>query len=135
MYAIANTLNRGLYVKNPDEDNSSKAVVKFAVLVLIAVISVFAAINLFSHKSVGSTVVGYYLIGFGFISLIEPYMLILIKNDNNEKVVKKSLKNHKIFNYILLVVLDIGVIKTILLRPSRRVRSLFFFGETSEVYL
>lgn len=90
VYTIANTLNRGLHVRQLDHKNSSNIVVKFAILILISMLSLFVAINLFSHNVIGNEIMGYYLIGFGLISLIEPYMNILIENNTLKKMINKE---------------------------------------------
>lgn len=90
VYTIANSLNRGLHVRNIDEKNSSTIVVKFSILILISMLSLFVAINLFSHNVIGNEIMGYYLIGFGLISLIDPYMSILIEKNSFGKLKKKD---------------------------------------------
>ena len=91
VYTIANSLNRGLHVKLLDEENNCAVIVKFAVLVLITLLSLFVAINLLSHSVIGNELMGYYFLGFGLFSLIEPYMTILLRNKKvNDYLLEKN---------------------------------------------
>ena len=58
---------------------------------LITLLSLFVAINLLSHSVIGNELMGYYFLGFGLFSLIEPYMTILLRNKKiNDYLLEKN---------------------------------------------
>lgn len=106
VYTIANILNKGIHIKALDEKNSVSAVSKLSILSLLTILTLFTAINLFLHDKIESTILGYYFLAFGLISLIEPYLYIIVSNKKlskylcgkeciEEKIIKEVEKEKK----------------------------------------
>ena len=80
VYTIANILNKGMRINTLDRTNSVGVVSKLSILVVVTLLSVFTAINLYANNTIEYSLLGYYFLTFGLISLIEPYLYIILHN-------------------------------------------------------
>ncbi len=85
VYTIANLLNKGIHIKALNDKHSVSVVSKLSILIVLTILTIFTAINLFLNSRVESTILGYYFLAFGLISLIEPYLYIVISNKKLSK--------------------------------------------------
>ena len=85
VYTIANILNKGIHIKALNDINSVSVVSKFSILTVLTILSIYVAINLFLHNKFECKLLGYYFLTYGLISLIEPYLYIIIRNKKLSK--------------------------------------------------
>ena len=70
-------------------------IAKASTTFLLAVLGLFTSIAFLSMKLIDKDFLSYYLIAFGLISLIEPFLRILVNNHTVKKYLIKESKNTK----------------------------------------
>ncbi len=89
IYSIAIVVNKGYYCKKLLEERNLNFFSKTAVTILLLVLGVFVVSSIYNKVEASSMILGYYFIVYGLLSLLEPFMEILI----NGGKVKKTLFN------------------------------------------
>ena len=100
IYSIAIVLNKGYHAKKLLEKGDINFFVKLPMTVILTILGVLVVANIYNKIDVGNTILGYYFLVFGLISLLEPLMYILLSNNGisawltmltlDEKEVKKE---------------------------------------------
>jgi hypothetical protein len=85
LYTLSNTINKWYHALVLDEKNDAFVISKASTTFLLAVLGLFVSIGFLSRTLIDKDFLSYYLIAFGLISLIEPFMRIIIKNDSVNK--------------------------------------------------
>lgn len=105
IYSIANVLNKGYHLKKLIEENNINLYSKLAITILLTLLSLYVIFNLYDGLSISYLVLGYYFLGFGLIGMLEPLLLIVIRdpiiekflvdclNCNNKIITKKTKKD------------------------------------------
>ena len=101
IYTISNTVNKGYYAMILNENKDANVVAKASITFLLAILGLFTSINFYFRNLIENEFLGYFFIAFGLISLLEPFMKILIKNNfiNGylvEDYKEKESKNNKL---------------------------------------
>ncbi len=95
LYAVANIINKVFLAKKYWENKNINFIPKVVNSVLLTFISAFAVYSLYSKEEVAYMIIGYYIIGFGLISLLEPFTYILLENPTIDKLLVSFLKYNK----------------------------------------
>ena len=103
-YKMYQILTAGVPVVNPtSKDNTSEVnnnndinvFAKLAITILLTMLSLIVIVDLYNHEEGTSMVLGYYFMGFGLVSLLEPLLMILTRNPKIEKYLTSLSKNDK----------------------------------------
>ncbi len=81
IYSISIVLNKGYHAKKMLEKGDINFFVKLPMTVILTVLGVLVVANIYNKIDVGNTILGYYFLVFGLISLLEPLMYILLSNN------------------------------------------------------
>ena len=81
IYSIAIVLNKGYHAKKLLEKGDINFFVKLPMTVILTILGVLVVANIYNKIDVGNTILGYYFLVFGLISLLEPLMYILLSNN------------------------------------------------------
>ncbi len=81
IYSIAIVLNKGYHAKKMLEKGDINFFVKLPMTVILTILGVLVVANIYNKIDVGNTILGYYFLVFGLISLLEPLMYILLSNN------------------------------------------------------
>ncbi len=85
VYSIAVLLNKGWNCIRLSRANDIKMFPKFAVTILLTLLGTLVINNLYSNITMQTIILGYYFLCFGAISLMEPFMTLIIKNKKINK--------------------------------------------------
>ncbi len=96
IYTLSNTINKGYYLIILDKNNDANVVAKSSVTFLLALLGVFVSINFCFRNLIASEFLGYYFVTFGLISLLEPFLNIILKNKYICKYLLEKNKNKKV---------------------------------------
>ena len=91
IYSIANVINKGYYSIQLLKEKNINFFPKISITILLLFLGVFVVSSLYNKIEVGSLILGYYFIIFGLLSLLEPLISILTKNEKLEKAVLEFL--------------------------------------------
>ncbi len=80
LYSIANVLNKGFSCARLLEKKDFNFFPKAAVTILLLLIGVFVVGTLYNRVEAGITILGYYFLIYGLLSLLEPLNSILLEN-------------------------------------------------------
>ena len=80
MHTICNTANKWYHAVLLNEKNDPFVVSKSSMTFLLAMLGLFVSISFYSKSLIAHEFLGYYFIALGLLSLLEPFMKILIKN-------------------------------------------------------
>ena len=81
IYSIAIVLNKGYHAKKLLEKGDINFFVKLPMTVILTILGILVVANIYNKIDVGNTILGYYFLVFGLISLLEPLMYILLSNN------------------------------------------------------
>ncbi len=95
IYSIANVLNKGYHTNKMINNNDINVFAKLAITILLTMLSLIVIVDLYNHEEGTSMVLGYYFMGFGLVSLLEPLLMILTRNPKIEKYLTSLSKNDK----------------------------------------
>ena len=95
MYAVASIINKLYLVKKLWDSKNINFIPKLVNSVLLTFISAFAVYSLYSKEDVAYMIIGYYIMGFGLISLLEPFTYIILNNPTIDKLLISFLKYNK----------------------------------------
>ena len=95
VYSLANVVNKGYACKELAEKKDINFFPKVSVTILLLLLGVFVVSSLYTKVEVGSLILGYYFIIFGFFSLLEPLMNVLSRNISVEEKVLDLLSYEK----------------------------------------
>lgn len=95
LYTLSNTINKWYHALVLDEKKDLFVISKASTTFLLAVLGLFTSIAFLSMKLIDKDFLSYYLIAFGLISLIEPFLRILVNNHTVKKYLMKESKNTK----------------------------------------
>ncbi len=96
IYSIANVLNKGYHCGKLLQQRNTNFFIKTAVTVLLLFLGVFVVSSLYTKVEAGSMILGYYFVILGLLSLFEPLMEILMKNQKIEKIMLDFLANETV---------------------------------------
>lgn len=82
--SIATALNKGYRAKILLEERDLNAYPKIAITVLLMILGILVVGTLHKIIDMGSIILGYYFMIFGLLSMLEPLLLIIIKNPTLE---------------------------------------------------
>ena len=85
IYSLAIVLNKGYHCAVLLKEKDINFFIKVSITILLLFLGVFVVSSLYTKTDAGIMIIGYYFIVFGLLSLIEPFMEILIKNKKIEK--------------------------------------------------
>lgn len=89
VYTLFNISIKGIYVNKYKNENNYIWSTKLIELVLLVLVGMLTAINLYSEMSVITLMFGYYFITYGIINLMEPIYSYLIKSGYFKEIFKK----------------------------------------------
>lgn len=95
IYSIANVLNKGYHTNKMINNNDINVFAKLAITILLTMLSLIVVVDLYNHEEGTSMVLGYYFMGFGLVSLLEPLLMILTRNPKIEKYLTSLSKDDK----------------------------------------
>lgn len=95
IYSIANVLNKGYHTNKMINNNDINVFAKLAITILLTMLSLIVIVDLYNHEEGTSMVLGYYFMGFGLVSLLEPLLMILTRNPKIEKYLTSLSKDDK----------------------------------------
>ena len=81
IYSIAIVLNKGYHAKKLLEKGDINFFVKLPMTVILTILGILVVANIYNKIDVGNTILGYYFLVFGLISLLEPLLYILLSNN------------------------------------------------------
>ncbi len=115
-YSIASIVNKLYIVKKYWDNKNINFIPRLVNSVLIAAISAFAVYSLYNKAEMAFMIIGYYIMGFGLISLLEPLTYILLNNPTIDKLLMSFLK------YNTEEVENKSIIKTINTRKTNKIK-------------
>lgn len=95
IYAIASIINKLYIVKKYWDDKNINFIPRLVNSVFIAFISVFAVYSLYTKEDLAFMIIGYFIMGYGLISLLEPFTYILLNNPTLNKMLVSFLKYNR----------------------------------------
>ena len=95
IYSIANVLNKGYHTNKMINNNDINVFAKLAITILLTMLSIIVVVDLYNHEEGTSMILGYYFMGFGLVSLLEPLLMILTRNPKIEKYLTSLSKDDK----------------------------------------
>lgn len=97
MYTAFNATNKWYYAALLNSRNDAYVVSKASITFLLTVLGLFVAISFYFKSLIAHEYLGYYFIAFGLLSLLEPFMKILIRNNiiNKYLTEEKNIKKEK----------------------------------------
>ena len=95
IYSIANVLNKGYHTNKMINNNDINVFAKLAITILLTMLSLIVIVDLYNHEEGTGMVLGYYFMGFGLVSLLEPLLMILTRNPKIEKYLTSLSKDDK----------------------------------------
>ena len=93
IYSLGNVLNKGYNCGILLKEKNINFFIKVSVTILLLFLGVFAVSSLYTKPEAGNMILGYYFVIFGLLSLIEPLMEIIMKNQRVEKLVNGFMSN------------------------------------------
>jgi len=87
LYSIANVLNKGYSCSRLLQEKNVNFFPKVSIAILLLFLGVFVVSSLYNKVNAGSYILGYYFITFGLLSLLEPFMEILMDNKELKKYI------------------------------------------------
>lgn len=90
IYTIMNGFNKGIHAYRLDYNNKIESVSKLSIMLALMLLSIFTSIYFYKYLIIDNEVLGYYFLTFGLISLLEPFLCIVL---NNKSISKKMLRN------------------------------------------
>lgn len=87
LYSIANVLNKGYSCSRLLKEKNVNFFPKVSIAILLLFLGVFVVSSLYNKVNAGSYILGYYFITFGLLSLLEPFMEILMDNKELKKYI------------------------------------------------
>ena len=94
-YSIASICNKLYIVKKYWDNKNINFIPRLVNSVLITFISAFAVYSLYTKADLAFMIIGYYIMGFGLISLLEPLTYIVLNNPTVDKLLVSFLKYNK----------------------------------------
>lgn len=91
IYSLANVLNKGWHSYNLSKRNDINMFPKLGITILLSLLGFLVITNLYKSMTMQTLILGYYFLVFGIISLIEPIMLIVMKNKKLNKYLNSLL--------------------------------------------
>lgn len=85
IHTVCNTANKWYHSCLLDEKNDPFVVSKSSMTFLLAILGLFVSLSFYFRSLIAHEFLGYYVIAFGLLSLLEPFMRILIRNNNISK--------------------------------------------------
>ncbi len=103
IYAAGIVVCKFLSARKLWREKNTNFIFKLSNSFVILFISIIAVYTLYSKEDVSNMIIGYYLIGFGLLNLLEPLANIILSNPNIDRFLisilkyneKESLKNKK----------------------------------------
>lgn len=95
IYSLFNILNKGYHTRKLMMNRDINCYVKLSVTILLFLLGLYVAINLYCGNTIEYLVMGYYFLVYGLVSLLEPFLFIIIKNPSIEVYLASSLKTNK----------------------------------------
>ena len=86
IYAVASIINKLYLVKVLWDKKNINFIPKLVNSVLLTFISAFAVYSLYSKEDVAYMIIGYYIMGYGLISILEPLTYIILNNPTIDKL-------------------------------------------------
>ncbi len=85
IHTVCNTANKWYHSCLLDEKNDPFVVSKASMTFLLAILGLFVSLSFYFRSLIEHEFLGYYIIAFGLLSLLEPFMRILIRNNTINK--------------------------------------------------
>lgn len=95
IYSIANVLNKGYYTKQLTKVKDINLYPKLAITILLGLLGVLIICNLYKNDIFQSLILGYYFMTFGLISLLEPLLMIIMRNPKLETYLVNLLEDEE----------------------------------------
>jgi hypothetical protein len=95
IYVIGIVINKLYLAKVLWDKKNINFIPKLVNSVLILCIGAFASFSLYSKEDVAYMIIGYFIMGYGLISLLEPFTYILLNNPTIDKLLISFLKYNK----------------------------------------
>ncbi len=96
LYSIANVLNKGFSCNRLLREKNVNFFSKISITILLLFLGVFVVSSLYNKIEVGTLILGYYLVTFGLLSLLEPFIAILMNNQSIKKYILYLLSYEKV---------------------------------------
>ncbi len=96
IYAICCAINKFFTAQLLWKEKNINFIPKLVNGVLISIIGLFTVYSIYSKPEVRELIIGYYLMGFGLISLLEPLTYILLCNPTIDKMLMSFLKYNSV---------------------------------------
>ncbi len=96
LYSIANVLNKGFSCNRLLREKNVNFFSKISITILLLFLGVFVVSSLYNKIEVGTLILGYYFVTFGLLSLLEPFIAILMNNQSIKKYILNLLSYDKV---------------------------------------